>query len=58
MSNATKATLDQLAEGKKVDMAVARWKGWRAAVLRAVEKELRLVERLYDPHHPMIHIFW
>ncbi|KAI9062495.1 hypothetical protein FKP32DRAFT_1593141 [Trametes sanguinea] len=44
ISNVSKALLDKLAQANQVDTSSARWTGWRAAVLRAAEKEMRFVE--------------
>lgn len=44
VSSVTKALLDKLASGVDIDTSSSRWTGWRAAVLRAAEKEMRFVE--------------
>ncbi|KAI0372611.1 hypothetical protein BV20DRAFT_1119632 [Pilatotrama ljubarskyi] len=44
ISNVSEALLDELAEANDIDTSTARWTGWSAAVLRAVEKDMRFVE--------------
>ncbi|KAI0629383.1 hypothetical protein C8Q77DRAFT_1161547 [Trametes polyzona] len=44
ISNVSKRLLDALAQANELDTSGNRWAGWRAAVLRAAEKEMRFVE--------------
>ncbi len=44
LSDVTEELLNNLAESNDVETSGSRWAGWRAAVLRAVENELRFVE--------------
>lgn len=44
LTNVSEALLNKLAKANEVETSGSRWTGWRAAVLRAVEKELRFVE--------------
>ncbi|KAI0675815.1 hypothetical protein C8Q78DRAFT_1006678 [Trametes maxima] len=44
ISNVSKSVLDTLAQANDVETSSSRWQGWRAAVLRAAEKEMRFVE--------------
>ncbi|KAI0349349.1 hypothetical protein OH77DRAFT_1594287 [Trametes cingulata] len=44
IANVSEKLLDELAQAHDIDTDSARWTGWRAAVLRAVEKEMRFVE--------------
>ncbi|KAH9913975.1 uncharacterized protein BXZ73DRAFT_92885 [Epithele typhae] len=44
ISNVSNGLLDKLAVDADLDVASSRWTGWRDAVLRAVEPELRFVE--------------
>ena len=44
LSNVTKNLLDTLAKAHELDISSSRWEGWRDAVLRAAETELRFVE--------------
>lgn len=44
LTNVSEALINKLAKANEVETSGSRWTGWRAAVLRAVEKELRFVE--------------
>ncbi|RPD59037.1 hypothetical protein L226DRAFT_489066 [Lentinus tigrinus ALCF2SS1-7] len=44
LSDVSEELLNKLAESNDMETSGSRWTGWRAAVLRAVEHELRFVE--------------
>ncbi|KAI0773312.1 hypothetical protein BD413DRAFT_541087 [Trametes elegans] len=44
ISGVSKKLLDKLADATDIDTSSSRWTGWRAAVLRAAEIEMRFVE--------------